>query len=363
MAAKGGNIFGRLVSGLRKVGGYIFKELNGLFHHHKNVAISCAVEVFKKYDSNLTIGQLFKFKEYRDLHISKLSLFDKLNKALHKYGPYMNHKTFLQYIHNKDNRTWYYDQMEDLQTFWQRGLEFYLLDQQKGLHDLIHFAYRVETFLGGLEVLSQGKLCQSLIHPRRLQKLLRKVVKDVTSKNTQFVPVYTELYHYYETQSVSFTNTDEYIIIQIPTHFINKKQAPLNLYHLHKVPVPLDKDTYDGHESKYTQLQLDHSHLAISDQEYIDLSEEQLSSCLCRHENYLCSNIRFTASTQKLSCAAALFQVKPPDDIVSERCSITYYEHLEPSPMVLETQDEILLANLPPTCSWYVTMKLTDLYP
>ena len=68
-------------------------------------------KVFKKYDSNLTIGQLFKFKEYRDLHISKLSLFDKLNKALHKYGPYMNHKTFLQYIHNKDNRTWYYYQM------------------------------------------------------------------------------------------------------------------------------------------------------------------------------------------------------------------------------------------------------------
>ena len=50
---------------------------------------------------------------------------------------------------------------------------------------------------------------------------------------------------------------------------------------------------------------------------------------------------------QKLSCAAALFQVKPPDDIVHERCSITYYEHLEPPPMVLETQDEILLANLP----------------
>ena len=149
-------------------------------------------------------------------------------------------------------------------------MEFYFLDQQKGLHDLIHFAYRVEAFLGGLEALSQGKLSQSLIHPRRLKKLLQKVVKDVTSKNTQFVPVYTELYHYYETCSVSFTNTDEYIIIQISTQFINKKQAPLKLYHLHKVPVPLDKDTYEGCESKYIQL-------AISDQEYIDFSEEQLS--------------------------------------------------------------------------------------
>ena len=46
-------------------------------------------------------------------------------------------------------------------------------------------------------------------------KLLRKVVHDVTTKHSQFVPLYTELYHYYETHSVSFTNTDEHLIIQI----------------------------------------------------------------------------------------------------------------------------------------------------
>ena len=32
-----------------------------------------------------------------------------------------------------------------------------------------------------------------------------------------------------------------------------------------------------------------------------------------------------------------------------EICSILYYEHLQPPPMALETQDEILLSNLPPT--------------
>ena len=30
-------------------------------------------------------------------------------------------------------------------------------------------------------------------------KLLRKVVHAVTTKHSQFVPLYTELYHYYET--------------------------------------------------------------------------------------------------------------------------------------------------------------------
>ena len=51
-----------------------------------------------------------------------------------------------------------------------------------------------------------------------------------------------------------------------------------------------------------------------------------------------------------LSCAAALFQIKSPDNVVvHEVCQITYYEYLQPPPAILETQDEILLANLPPT--------------
>ena len=86
-------------------------------------------------------------------------------------------------------------------------------------------------------------------------------------KNSQFVPLYTELYHYYETHSVSFTNTEEYLIIQLPIFFVNNKssngsiQAPT-------VHVPLDKDTYDGKESKYTRLDLKQNHLAISKEEY-----------------------------------------------------------------------------------------------
>ena len=118
-------------------------------------------------------------------------------------------------------------------------------------------------------------------------KLLRKVVHDVTTKHSQFVPLYTELYHYYETHSVSFTNTDEHLIIQIPIFFINNKQSPMDLYKLHTVHVPLDKDTYDGHEHRYTRLDLKQNHLAISKEEYIDLTQHQLNSCLKLHTDYL----------------------------------------------------------------------------
>ena len=345
---QGASIFGRLISSVKKIGGYVFKGIHGLFHHHKVQAIYHAVNTFKKYHSKLKIGQLFKFKAYHDLHISKVSLYDKLNKALHQYGNHMNHKIFLRYLHEHNNNTWYYDGYEDFDKNWRIGFEMFFLKQGKRLSNLKDFTHKIEHFVQGLDMLSTGRLSQTLIHPRRLLTLLRKVVRDVTMKNSQFVPLYTELYHYYETHSVSFTNTEEYLIIQIPIFFVNNKQAPMDLYKLHTVHVPLDKDTYDGKESKYTRLDLKQNHLAISKEEYIDLDQHQLNSCLKLHTDYLCPNLRLTASTHVLSCAAAVFQTTPDDSLICSICQFTYYEHFTPPPAVLETQDEILLANLPP---------------
>ena len=196
---RGASIFGRLISSVKKIEGYMFKGIHRLFHHHKVQAIIRAVNTFNKYHNKLKIGQLFKFKAYHDLHISKVSLYDKLNKALHQYGNHMNHKIFLRYLHEHNNNTWYYDGYEDFDNNWRIGFEMFFLKQGKRLSNLKDFTHKIEHFVQGLDMLSTGQLSQTLIHPRRLSTLLRKVVCDVTMKNSQFVPLYTELYHYYET--------------------------------------------------------------------------------------------------------------------------------------------------------------------
>ena len=66
--------------------------------------------------------------------------------------------------------------------------------------------------------------------------------------------------------------------------------------------------------SKYTRLHLKQNHLAISKEEYIDLDQHQLNSCLKLHTDYLCPNLRLTASTHVLSCAASVFQSTPDDN-------------------------------------------------
>ena len=79
----------------------------------------------------------------------------------------------------------------------------------------------------------------------------------------------------------------------------------MDLYKLHTVHVPLEKDTYHGKESNYMRLDLKQNHLAISKEKYIDLDQHQLNSCLKLHTDYLCPNLRLTASTHVVSCAGS----------------------------------------------------------
>ena len=344
---------------MKKIGGYVFKGIHGLFHHHKVQTIYCGVNTFKKYDSKLKIEQLFKFKAYHDLHISKVSLYDKLNKALHQYGTHVNHKIFLRYLHEHNNNTWYYD---DFDKNWRIGFEMFFLKQGKRLSNLKDFTHKIEYFVQGLDILSTGRLLQTLIHPRKLLTLLRKVVHDVTMKNSHFFLLYTELYLYYETHSISFTNTEDYLIIQIPVFFVNNKQAPMDLYKLYTVHIHLDKDTYDGKESKYTRLDLKQNHLTISKKEYINLDQHQLNSCLKLHTDYLCPNLRLTESTHVLSFATAVFQITPDEVSYAAFVSLlTMNISLHP-----QWYWKVKMRFYLPFCllngNWYVIIKLIDQY-
>ena len=135
----------------------MFKGIHGLYHHHKVQEIYCAVNTFMKYHSKLKIGQLFKFKAYCDLHICKVSLYNKLNKALHQYGNQMNHQIFLRYLNEHNNTTWYYDGYDDFDRNWRIGFEMFFLKQGKRLSNLNDLLIKLNTLFKDL-MLSTGRL-------------------------------------------------------------------------------------------------------------------------------------------------------------------------------------------------------------
>ena len=159
---------------MKKIGGYVFKGIHRLFHHHKVQAIYRAVNTFKKYHNKLKIGQLFKFKAYRDLHISKVSLYDKLNMALHQYGNHMNHKIFLRYLREHNNNTWYYDGYEDFDKNWRIGFEMFFLKQGKRLSNLKDFTNKIEHFVQGLDMLSTGQIMSNSYPSQKIVNFVKK---------------------------------------------------------------------------------------------------------------------------------------------------------------------------------------------
>ena len=70
---RGANTFGKLFSGIKKVGGFIFKGIKGLFHRCKNTALVQAVKAFASWSKKLILDKLYKFHKIRGLHTGKSS--------------------------------------------------------------------------------------------------------------------------------------------------------------------------------------------------------------------------------------------------------------------------------------------------
>ena len=75
---KGGNIFGKIVSGVKKIGGFIFKGIKGLFHCRKTTAFLNAIKAFVHNSRQFGINRMYKFRKFKGLHLGKVSLANTL---------------------------------------------------------------------------------------------------------------------------------------------------------------------------------------------------------------------------------------------------------------------------------------------
>ena len=162
----------------------------------------------------------------------------------------------------------------------------------------------------------------------------------------------------------SYSNDKEHIFLQIPIFFVAANQRPRDLFRSHTVPVPLDIDTYQGKDSKYTTLDLQYKYLATYGHEYMDVTDAALESCNTYHMDHLCENLHITTDIKELNCAIALVETSSIpacqiQNIIKTKCRFTYHV-LHPTPTTLQTQDEILFANFPSENWQLICDEITD---
>ena len=374
---KGGNIFGKIVTGIKKVGGFIFKGIKGLLHRRKNSALIQAAKTLATRSRRFLVGKLYKFRRFRGLHLSRSSLSTTLRRIWHKSTFWMKHrftrhfKNILHHFrHASTNKKLFQinERLDSLVNYTNSMLTFvnyrresliYLEKIDNELHRLVY----------GLEKLTNGQLSTAIIPARLLHKFLHKILREVRIQHPQFVPLYTELHHYYESSMNSYSNDKEHIFIQIPIYFVAANQKPMDLLRIHTVPVPLDIDTYQGKESKYTTLELQYKYLATNGHEYMDVTDAALDSCNTYHMDHLCENLHVTTDVKELNCAIVIYMdsvetsshsAKHIQNIIKTKCRFIYHEVLHPTPTTLQTQDEILFANFPSENWQLICDEITD---
>ena len=91
----------------------------------------------------------------------------------------------------------------------------------------IRYESALDDTLIGIENLNSGYLMHRILDPKILAKYLEAVEDDLEETAPEFEPVLTSIYQYYGNSLISFTNTIDDLLLQLPILIKLKVQVPM----------------------------------------------------------------------------------------------------------------------------------------
>ena len=152
----------------------------------------------------------------------------------------------------------------------------------------IRYESALDDTLIGIENLNSGYLIHHILDPKILAKYLEAVEDDLEETAPEFELVFTSVYQYYGNSLISFTNTIDDLLLQLPISIKLKVQVPMSLFSIETAPVPLDAETYIGEKREYTEIILEIKIIALTENNYIPLTKAQILLCAKIGYMYYC---------------------------------------------------------------------------
>ena len=136
-----------------------------------------------------------------------------------------------------------------------------------------------------------------ILDPQILGKYLEAIEDDLEETTPEYEPVFTSVYQYYGNSLISFTNTINDLLLQLPILIKLKVQVPMLLFSIETAAVPLDAETYIGEKREYTQIIPETELIALTGTNYIPLTQAQISLCSKIGYMYYCEYAHFIKET------------------------------------------------------------------
>ena len=209
----------------------------------------------------------------------------------------------------------------------------------------VRYESALDDTLIGIEYLNSGYLTHRILDPKILAKYLEVIEDDLEETVPEFELVFTNVYQYYGNSLVSFTNTINDLLLQLPMLIKLKVQVPMSLFSIKMAPVPLDAETYLGEKRQYTQIILETELIALTENNYIPLTQAQISLCAKIGYMYYCEYAHLLKKCMEHTCMSAIYYDQG-SDVKAKQCKTIVTFDTIPESKILDAGNLLILSNL-----------------
>ena len=144
---------------------------------------------------------------------------------------------------------------------------------------------------------------------------------------------------------ISFTNIIDDLLLQLPILIKLKVQVPMSLFSIETAPVPLDAETYLGEKREYTQIILETELIALTKNNYIPLTQAQISLCAKIGYMYYCEYAHLLKKHTEHTCMSDIYY-NQGSDIKAKQCKTIVTFDTIPGSKILDASNLLILSNL-----------------
>ena len=209
----------------------------------------------------------------------------------------------------------------------------------------VRYESALDDTLIGIENLNSGYLTYHILDPKILAKYLEAVEDDLEETAPEFELVFTSVYQYYGNSLLSFTNTIDDLLLQLLILIKLKVKVPMSLFSIKTAPVPLDAETYIGEKREYTQIILKTELIALTENNYISLTQAQISLCAKIGYMYYCEYAHLLKKCMEHTCMSAIYYDQG-SDVKAKQCKTIVTFDTIPESKILDAGDLLILSNL-----------------
>ena len=129
-----------------------------------------------------------------------------------------------------------------------------------------------------------------------------------------------------------------------------KVQVPMSLFNIKTALVPLDAETYIGEKREYTQIILETELISLTENNYIPLTQAQISLCAKIGYMYYCEYAHLLKKHMEHTYMSAIYYDQG-SDVKMKQCKTIIPFDTIPESKILDTGDLLILSNLQKPCT------------